>query len=99
MTLFAFAGSLSCNSLPKIEGMTCQDRPYLSFSQPHLPFSPPAESFSQSSSTSSCVSQFMKNDTAGVKGNCGPPFSVRNSCPSSTNRLGPKIAEFLKKET
>src|SRR6266853_7052224 len=99
MTLFDFSGSLSCNNLLKRDGTTCHDRPNLSFSQPHLPFSPPVESFSHSSSTSSCVSQFMKNDTAGVKVNCGPPFSVRNSWLSNSNRFAPKIFEFLKIET
>lgn len=30
-----------------------------------------------------CVSELMKNDMAGVKENCGPPFNAMNSCPSS----------------
>src|SRR5260370_16869609 len=85
MTLFDFSASLSCNILPKAEGTICQDRPYLSFSQPHLSFFPPSESFSHNSSTSCCVSQFTKNDTAGVKVNCGPPFSAKKSCPSLCN--------------
>src|ERR1700731_808850 len=85
MTLFAFPASLSCNSLPKTEGMICHDTPYLSFSQPHRCFAPPSESFSHSSSTSCCVSQFTKNDMAGEKVNCGPPFSAKNCCPSSSN--------------
>src|SRR2546425_5995850 len=72
MTLFAFSASLSCNSLPKAEGMICHDRPYLSLSQPHLCFSPPSESFSHSSSTSCWVSQFTKNEIAGEKVKCGP---------------------------
>src|SRR6266478_2925438 len=85
MTLFGFSASLSCNSLPKAEGMICHDRPYLSLSQPHLCFSPPSESFSHSSSTSRCVSQYTKNDMAGEKVNCGPPFRAKKSCPSSWN--------------
>src|SRR5712691_7945665 len=85
MTIFDFWRNLSCNILPKAEGMTCQDKPYLSYSQPHLPSSPPSESFSHSSSTSRCVSQFTKNDMAGEKVNCGPPFRAKKSCPSSWN--------------
>src|SRR6266436_3042699 len=84
-TLSDFSASVSCNSSPKTEGMTCQDRPNLSVNQPHLCFSPPSESFSHSSSTSGCVSQFTKNDIAGVKVNSGPPLSAENSCPSSWN--------------
>src|SRR5467141_4222509 len=99
MTLFAFAGSLSCNIRPKTEGMTCHDKPYLSYSQPHLPFSSLSESFSHMSSTSCCDAQLTKNDTASVKVNCGPPFSTKNSCPSSWNRFAPRIFEFLKIET
>src|SRR6202049_2163045 len=85
MTLLDFLASLSCNNLPKMEGMICHDRPYLSFSQPHLSFLPPSESFTHSSSTSCCVSQFTNNDIAGVNMNCGPPFRAMNSCPSSWN--------------
>src|SRR6266571_8503697 len=115
MTLFAFSAFLSCSIFPRIEGMICHDRPYLSFSQPHRCFSPPSESFSHSSATSYCVLQLTKNDMAGVKLNCGPPFSAKNSCPSSvkvtdmTVPFGPGPAspyrvtlpafEFLKTET
>src|SRR6267378_1046068 len=115
MTLFAFSASLSCNILPKAEGIICHDRPYLSFSQPHLCFSPPSESFSHSSSTSFCVSQFTKNDMAGEKVNCGPPLRAKNSCPSRWNvaditvpfgpghpspyRVTRPVFEFLKMET
>src|SRR5882672_5215831 len=114
MTLFDFLASLSCNISTKAVGMTCHDRPYLSLSQPHLDFCPPVESFSQSSSTSCCVSQFTTNDMASVKVNCGPPFSAMNSCPLSSNcvvitvpfgpgpaspyRLMLKTFEFLKME-
>src|SRR6266567_2999504 len=83
MTLLDFSASLSCNILPKTEGMTCHDRPYLSLSQPHRFFSPPSESFSHNSSTSCCVSQFTKNDMACEKVNCGPPLSAIKFCPSS----------------
>src|SRR5438445_10721049 len=115
MTLFDFSGSWSCSIFPKTEGMICHDRPYLSFSQPHLSFFPPSESFSHSSSTSCCVSQFTKNEIADVKVNCGPPFKAKKSCPSSWNvaditvPFGPGPAspyretlttlEFLKMET
>src|SRR5579859_2257625 len=57
ITRFDFSGSGSCISCISARGMICQERPNLSFSQPHRLFSPPAESFSQSSSTSSWVSQ------------------------------------------
>src|SRR6266852_4192322 len=115
MTLLDFSASLSFNIVPKAEGIICHDRPYLSFSQPHLSFFPPSESFSHRSSTSSCVSQFTKNDIAGEKVNCGPPFRARKSCPSSWKvaditvpfGLGPAspyrvtrpTLEFLKMET
>src|SRR5260370_39277544 len=110
MTLFAFPASLSCSSLPRTEGMICQDRPNLSFSQPHLPFSPPAERLSHSSSTSPCVSQFTNNEMGGVNVNCGQPFIARNSFPSSwkvhpvtfpsaPDRETPMILECLRMET
>src|SRR5260370_41113404 len=85
MTRFAFSVSLSCNCLPKMDGMTCHDTPNLSCSQPHLSFLPPAESLSHSSSPSCCVSQFTKHDSAGLKLHCGPPFNAKNSCPSSVH--------------
>src|SRR5436190_3917485 len=85
MTRVDFSGSLSCNILPKAVGMISQDTPYLSLSQPQLFFSPPSESFSHNSSTSCCVSQFTKNDIAGVKEKWGPPLSAKNCCPSSSN--------------
>src|SRR5262245_38837969 len=85
MTLSDFSSSLSCNITPKADGMICQASPYLSLSQPHLCFSPPAESLSQNSSTSSCVSQSTKNDIAGEKVKSGPPLKAMNSCPSSSN--------------
>src|SRR5712691_348038 len=85
MTLFVFSASLSCISLPKTVGTICHDRPYLSLSQPHLPPLPPCESFSHSSSTSCCVSQFTKKEMASENLKCGPPFRAMNSCPSSWN--------------
>src|SRR6266571_1957458 len=107
MTLLAFAGSLSPNISPKAEGMICHDRPYLSLSQPHLSFWPPSESFSHSSSTSCCVSQFTKNDIAGVKLNSGPPLSANvadmtvpfGPGPASPYRVTFRTFEFLKIET
>src|ERR1700680_813763 len=114
MTRPDFSGSGSLISLPKAVGITCQDTPNLSSSQPHLFFFPPSQSFSHISSTSSCVSQFTKNEIAGEKVNCGPPFNAMNSCPSSskvadiTAPFGPRpaspsreplpIFEFLKIE-
>src|SRR5882762_11723902 len=85
ITFFDFTGSESFNSLPKAVGTICQDTPYWSLSQPHLCFSPPSEGFSHNSSTSCCVSQCTKNDMAGEKVNCGPPFSALNACPSIRN--------------
>src|SRR5437899_12925205 len=85
MTLSDYRASLSCNISPKTVGTICHDRPYLSLSQPHCPCSPPSESFSHSSSTSSCVSQFTKNEMASVNLNCGPPFNAINVCPFSVN--------------
>src|SRR5271155_5129876 len=110
-----FSASLLCKSSPRIEGKICQDRPNLSVSQPHRFVCPPAESFSHSSSTSSCVSQLTNNEMAGEKVNWGPPLSAKNCCPSSwkvtdiTDPFGPGPAspylptlttfEFLKTET
>src|SRR5918911_267494 len=85
MTLSDFLASLSCNISPKSLGTICHDTPNLSFSQPHCSSSPPSESPFQSSSTSSCVSQFTKNDMAGENLKTGPPFNAINSCPSSSN--------------
>jgi hypothetical protein len=95
MTRCDFFGSRSCSISPSTSGTTCQDRPYLSVSQPQRFFAPPAESFSQYSSTSCCVLQAMKNDTAGEKLKLGPPLSAMNSCPSSsklTESSGPSGA-------
>src|SRR5438477_847266 len=85
MTLFDFSGLESCSISPKIVGLICHDRPYLSFSQPHGPSSPPCESFSQNSSTSPWVLQFTENDMASVNLNWGPPFRAMNCSPSSSN--------------
>src|SRR6185503_21364149 len=84
MTLFDFTGSGSLSNSPKTVGTICHDKPYLSLSQPHCDFAPPSESFSQSSSTSSCVSQFTNNEIASVNLKCGPPFNAMNFCPSSS---------------
>src|SRR5436309_3110402 len=40
MTLFDFSGSGSLSISPKIVGLNCHDKPYLSLSQPHGPCSP-----------------------------------------------------------
>src|SRR5262249_20811388 len=85
MTLFAFSWSGSLSISPKMVGLTCQDKPYLSLSQPQGPSSPPAESFSQNSSTSLCVLQSTENETASLNLNCGPPFNAMNGCPSRSN--------------
>src|SRR5579864_6261681 len=112
MTRFDFWASLSCSILPKEVGMICHETPNLSSSQPHLPFLPPAESFSHNSSTSFCEWQFTKNEMAGEKVKCGPPFKAMNVWPlswkvtvitvpfgpgaPSPNRLTLVICEFLK---
>src|SRR5215469_1397950 len=85
MTLSDLFVSLCCNISPNTLGTICHDTPNLSFNHPHSSFSPPSESLSQSSSTSSCVSQFTKNDIAGENLKTGPPFNAINSCPSSSN--------------
>src|SRR5438552_18727297 len=85
MSLFDFSASLSCNISPIEGAMICHDRPYLSFSRPHLCFSPPAESFSQSSSISGCVSHFTKKDMPGEKVNIGHPLSAQHFWTSSRN--------------
>src|SRR5437763_1948902 len=85
ITLLDFLGSGSLSISPKIAGLICHDRPYLSLSQPHGPSSPPLESFSQNSSTSFCVLQLTENDMASANLNCGPPLSAMNACPSSSN--------------
>src|SRR5215213_11893362 len=85
MTLPAFSASASCSISSKTGGTICQDRPYLSLSQPHCTSAPPSVSFSQNSSISSCVSQLTTSDTASVNLKCGPPFKAMNSCPSSRN--------------
>jgi hypothetical protein len=64
MTRRDFSGSGSLINLGKAVGTICQDTPNLSFSQPQRDFWPPAESFSHSSSTSSCVSQFITSEIA-----------------------------------
>src|SRR5437870_386191 len=85
MTFSDFFASLSCTISPKILGTICHETPNLSFNQPHCSSSPPSESFSHKSSTSSCVSQFTKNDMAGENLKTGPPFNAMNCCPSSSN--------------
>src|SRR5437867_11296697 len=85
MTRPALLGSLSRSITPKIVGLICHDKPYLSLSQPHAPSSPPSVSFFQSSSTSSCVLQSTENDTASVNLNGGPLFSAMKFCPSIWN--------------
>src|SRR5687767_8072075 len=47
ITRSAFFASLPAKSSPSMRGFTCQDRPYLSLSQPHCTGVPPATSFSQ----------------------------------------------------
>ena len=83
MTRFAFAAS-PCSSRLSARGTTCQETPKRSLSQPHCPGWPPAESRSQKSSISACVSQFTTKETASVKWKTGPPLSATNSCPSSS---------------
>src|SRR5712691_8857301 len=85
MTRLDFSGSGSLMRSPRIRGTTCHETPNLSVSQPHTFFSPPAESLSQYSSTSSCVSHVTSSEMPCEKENDGPPFSVTNGCPSSSN--------------
>jgi hypothetical protein len=59
--------------------MICHETPNLSVSQPQGPFSPPSESFSHSSSTSSCVSQSTKSEIPCANWKEEPPFSAMNS--------------------
>lgn len=74
---WALAGSASLSNRPNTRGMTCQESPYRSVSQPQrFGWPPPARSLSQSESTSACVSQLMNNEMAGVKLYCGPPFNA-----------------------
>src|SRR5205809_2410342 len=80
----AFLRPLSPSITPKMVGLICHDKPYLSLSQPHGPSSPPSESSSQNLSTSSWVLQCTENDMASVNLNWGPPFNAVYSCPSSS---------------
>src|SRR5262245_16105039 len=95
MVLADRTGSLSFSMVMRTLGMICHDTPYLSVSQPHCCVCPPSASFDHKESTSCCVSQFTKNEIAGVNLYCGPPLSATNSCPSSsklavmTEPLGP----------
>src|SRR5688572_29445484 len=66
MTFFDFLASLLPSNSLKTVGTICQDKPYLSLSQPHRDSCPPAESFSHNSSTSSCVLQSTLNEMASV---------------------------------
>src|SRR5262252_7167461 len=76
-------------------GMTCHERPNLSLSQPQGPSSPPFASSLQKWSISCCVSQCTWNDTASLNLKCGPPFSARNFCPSSSNSTVMTVPAFL----
>jgi hypothetical protein len=67
ITLLDFLASLLCSNLLRTDGMICQDRPYLSVSQPQRFGRPPSQSFSQSASTSYWLSQFTNSEMAGVK--------------------------------
>src|SRR5437870_9121545 len=114
MALAAPCGSFPCSTSGSAVGTICHDKPYLSLSQPHWLFCPPADSFSQYSSTSACVSQLTTNETASVNLKWGPPLRARNFCPSSskgttkTDPFGPgpaspqrvagPVFEFLKSE-
>src|SRR5215831_7419912 len=76
-------------------GMTCHERPNLSLSQPQRPSSPSFASSLQKWSISCCVSQCTWNDTASLNLKCGPPFSARNFCPSSSNSTVMTVPAFL----
>src|SRR5262249_51027112 len=83
-TAFDFTGFGSPISRVKALGTTCHERPHRSFSHPHCDVSPPSERRSQNMSTSSWVSQLMKNETASLNLKCGPAFRAMNGCPSSS---------------
>src|SRR5579883_561170 len=83
MTRAAFSGS--DRSFGNIDGTTCHDTPYLSFSHPHWLGEPPLVSRAHNSSISACVWQSMESEIASLNVNCGPPFSARNCTPASRN--------------
>src|SRR5213078_435058 len=87
MTRCDRTGSGSLTYFSRIVGVICHDNPYLSLSQPQTFVAPPAESFSQYSSTSACVSQLTTNETDSLNLNSGPPFSAVKSRPSSSNSI------------
>src|SRR3982074_2883273 len=82
-----FAGFPDFGSLiivPNEAGTTCHETPNRSLSQPQGPSSPPSESRTQSSSSSSCVSQVATKEKASVNANDAPPSKAVYSCPSSS---------------
>ena len=90
------SGSGSPSSSPSAVGMICQDRPYRSLSHPHGPSSPPSESADQSASTSSCVSQLTRNDTASVNEWCGPAVQGGERLPLEPERHGHRRARLAR---
>ena len=88
MARCALSGSGSLSSSVRRVGMICHDRPYRSFSQPHGPSSPPFVSAAQSSSTSSCVSQFTTNEIASVNVWCWPAVQRGELLPVEPERHG-----------
>jgi hypothetical protein len=82
ITRSVFPASWSCIISPRADGTICQDRPNLSFSQPHCPCSPPSESLSQKPSSSACVRQLTDSEMASVNLKYGPPFNAWKRCPS-----------------
>jgi len=77
--------SLPMSSVSRL-GTICQERPYLSLSQPHGPCSPPSPSASQKWSTSSWSSQstWKLTDSLNWKSTPLPPLRATNGCPSSS---------------
>src|ERR1700730_12745847 len=84
ITRFVFPASWSCIISPRADRTICQDRPNLSFSQPHCPCSPPSESLSQKPSSSACVPQLTDSEMASVNLKYGPPFNAWKRWPSSS---------------
>src|ERR1041385_4870188 len=86
MARLARSGSLAGVSVSSASGVICQERPYLSLSQPHWDSCPPpAVSASQYLSTSAWSLHFTTIDTASLNLKCGPPLSAMSSSSCSVN--------------
>src|SRR5512135_1533024 len=85
MTRSDFAASASVIICGSTDGTICQDKPYLSLSQPHGPSCPPSVSLLQKWSISACESHITWNETASLNLKCGPPLRAVKLCPSISN--------------